>query len=62
MKIAVFIGTEEGLYKTDQPEIEFLQKNGVNLKFYPLQGITHSSQKALFNGTKIIDWLIIQSR
>ena len=62
MKIAVFIGTEEGLYTRDQPEIEYLQKNGVNLKFYPLQGITHSSQKAFFNGTNIIDWLITQSK
>ena len=62
LKIAVFIGTEEGLYTKDQPEIEFLQKNGVNLKFYPLQGITHSSQKALYNGTKVIDWLVSQSK
>ena len=62
MKIAVFIGTEEGLYTRDQPEIEYLQKNGVNLKFFPLQGITHSSQKAFYNGTNIIDWLISQSK
>ena len=62
LKIAVFIGTEEGLYTRDQPEIEYLQKNGVNLKFFPLQGITHSSQKAFYNGTNIIDWLISQSK
>lgn len=62
LKIAVFIGTAEGLYTRDQPEIEYLQKNGVNLKFFPLQGITHSSQKAFYNGTNIIDWLISQSK
>ena len=62
LKIAVFLGTEEPLYKRDQPEIEFLQKNGVNLKQFPLEGITHSSQKAFYNGTNIIDWLISQSK
>ena len=62
LKIAVFLGTEEPLYKRDQPEIEFLQKNGVNLKQFPLQGITHSSQKAFYNGTNIIDWLTSQSK
>ena len=62
LKIAVFLGTEEPLYKKDQPEIEYLQKNGVNLKQFPLQGVTHSSQKAFYNGTNIIDWLISQSK
>jgi len=62
MKIAVFLGTEEGLYTRDQPEIEYLQKNGVNLRQFALQGITHSSQKAFYNGTNIIDWLISQSK
>ncbi len=62
LKIAVFLGTAEPLYKRDQPEIELLQKNGVNLKQFPLEGITHSSQKAFYNGTNIIDWLISQSK
>ncbi len=62
MKIAVFLGTAEPLYERDQPEIEYLQKNGVNLKQFGLQGITHSSQKAFYNGTNIIDWLITQSK
>ena len=62
LKIAVFIGTEEGLYTKDQPEIQFLQQNGVNLKFYPLQGVTHSSQKAFYWETNIIDWLTSQSK
>ena len=62
MKIAVFLGTAEPLYTRDQPEIEYLQKNGVNLKQFGLQGITHSSQKAFYNGTNIIDWLITQSK
>ncbi len=62
LKIAVFLGTKEGLYTQDQPEIEYLQKNGVNLKSFALEGITHSSQKAFFNGTNIIDWMISQSK
>ena len=62
LKIAVFIGTKEGLYTKDQPEIQYLQQNGVNLKFYPLEGVTHSSQKAFYWGTNIIDWLISQSK
>ena len=62
LKIAVFIGTKEGLYTKDQPEIEYLKNNGVNLRFYPLEGVTHSSQKALYTNTKVIDWMISQSR
>lgn len=62
LKIAVFLGTEEPLYTRDQPEFDYLKNNGVNIKIFPLQGITHSSQKAFFNGTNIIDWLITQSK
>lgn len=62
LKIAVFTGTEDGLYSKNQEGTTYLINQGVNLKFFPLQGITHSSQKALYNGTNVIDWLIYQTR
>ena len=62
LKIAVFTGTKDGLFKGSQYGSNKLIQNGVNLKFYPLENVSHSSQKALFNRTNVIDWLVSQSK
>ena len=62
IKIAVFTGTKDGLYGKNKTDTDYLIKNGVNLKFYPLQNVTHSSQKAMYSGTNVIEWLVSQSK
>jgi predicted peptidase len=62
LKIAVFTGTKDNLFKPNTTDTTYLIEHGVNLKFYPLQDVSHSSQNKLFNGTNVIDWLISQSK
>ncbi len=62
LKIAVFTGTKDGLFGKNKADTAYLIEHGVNLKFYPLENVTHSSQKALYSGTNVIEWLISQSK
>ena len=62
LKIAVFTGTKDGLFSSNRTDTAYLIEHGVNLKFYSLQNITHSSQKAMYSGTNVIEWLVSQSK
>ena len=62
LKISVFTGTLDGLFEGNKTDTAYLISNGVNLRFYPLQDITHSSQKKLYSETNVIDWLVSQSK
>ena len=62
VKIAVFTGTNDGLYSSSKSTVDYLAKNGVNIKFYPLQGKGHAAQPPVFDETNTIEWMIAQSR
>ena len=62
VKIVVFTGTEDDLYYSSKTTAENLKSNGINIKFYPVNGVGHSVQPYVFNNTNTIEWMIAQSR
>lgn len=62
IKIAVFTGTNDSLYKYSVNDVRKLQNQGVNIKLYPLEGKGHAAQGPTYNETNVIEWLIAQSR
>ena len=62
VKIAVFTGTNDGLYSSSKNTVTKLQAAGVEAKFYPLEGKGHAAQPPAFNEYNLIEWMIAQTR
>ena len=62
VKIAVFTGTNDGLYSSSKNTVTKLQQAGIEAKFYPLEGKGHAAQPPAFNEYNLIEWMIAQTR
>ncbi|MBQ4633934.1 MAG: DUF5011 domain-containing protein [Bacilli bacterium] len=62
VKIVVFAGSKDGLYRSSQRKVSSMQEAGIAARFYSLEGIGHATQPSAFNEYNLIEWMISQSR